>query len=134
VKAETSEALAVADRAIGNAESILSINIPDQAARLAYYAQFHAAQALIFERTGKVLKTHKGVHREFHRLAKDEPAVLLGLPSQLSRAYIFKELADYETGVMPPITQARAQDAIAIACGFVATVRQALASPASAAS
>jgi uncharacterized protein (UPF0332 family) len=43
------------------ARRILEFNIPRQAARLAYYAQFHATQALVFERTGKVAKTHKGI-------------------------------------------------------------------------
>ena len=42
------------DEAIRDAKQILAINIPRQSARLAYYAQFHAAQALIFERTDKV--------------------------------------------------------------------------------
>jgi uncharacterized protein (UPF0332 family) len=46
---------------LSEARRILEINIPRQAARLAYYAQFHAAQALVFERTGKVAKTHKGI-------------------------------------------------------------------------
>ena len=57
---ETSDFLVAAERALSNARNILAIDIPDQAARLAYYAQFHAAQALIFERTAKISKTHKG--------------------------------------------------------------------------
>ena len=46
---------------------------PDEAGRAAYLAGLHAAQALIFESTGKVIKRHKGVQREFGRLAKNDP-------------------------------------------------------------
>lgn len=40
---------------------------------MAHLAGLHAAQAFISERTGKSLKTHKGVHAELHRLTRDEP-------------------------------------------------------------
>jgi uncharacterized protein (UPF0332 family) len=126
---ETSVFLAAADRAVANAHSILAINITDQAARLAYYAQFYAAQAVIFERTAKNAKTHKGVDSQFHRLAKAEPS-LTGLAGQLSAAYRFKEAADYEADAAASITQADARDAIATAESFVAVVRQVLAAPA----
>jgi uncharacterized protein (UPF0332 family) len=33
---------------------------PDEAGRAAYLAAFHAAQALVFEKTGTVAKTHLG--------------------------------------------------------------------------
>jgi uncharacterized protein (UPF0332 family) len=56
MKAETAAYLANAAEALKDAQAILAICIPRQAARLAYYAQFHAAQALIFERTDKVAK------------------------------------------------------------------------------
>ncbi len=42
--------------------------------RAAYLAAFHAAQAVIFERNGKVVKTHKGVNIESLRLTKEDPA------------------------------------------------------------
>jgi hypothetical protein len=35
---------------------------------------------LIFERTGKVAKTHRGVHSEFARLAKDDPNIDKSFP------------------------------------------------------
>ena len=34
----------------------------------------HAAQAFIFERTGKIFTTHHGVQTEFLRLTKDDPS------------------------------------------------------------
>jgi uncharacterized protein (UPF0332 family) len=127
MKPETSNALTAADQAIAHALGILSINIPVQAARLAYYGQFHAAQAYIFERAGKVVKTHKGVRKEFHRLALSDPLLPPSLASQLSSDFRFKEIADYETAKSVTITSQIAQDAIATAERFVATIRSALA-------
>jgi hypothetical protein len=45
----------------------------EDAGRNAYLAGFHAAQALIGERTGRDAKTHKGVHAQFARLTRNEP-------------------------------------------------------------
>lgn len=50
-------------------------------------AGFHAAQAFIFERTGKSVKTHKGVQTELHRLTRADPgfaAVLILVAIALS--------------------------------------------------
>jgi hypothetical protein len=41
--------------------------LPHIAALEAYLAVFHAAEANIFEHTGKVAKTHRGVRSEFTR-------------------------------------------------------------------
>ena len=63
-----------ARQCLANAKVILGVDLANDAGRNAYLAAFHAAQALIFERTGKCSKTHQGVHSEFHRLAKTECA------------------------------------------------------------
>jgi hypothetical protein len=52
---------------------------PDEAGRAAYLAGLHAAQALIFERIGKVIKRHRGVQRELRR--GDQREVPLDGPS-----------------------------------------------------
>ena len=117
------------DEAIRDANQILAIDIPRQSARLAYYAQFHAAQALIFERTDKVAKTHRGVDKEFHRLALAETTFPLSLAATLSAAYHFKEVADYETGPAGAVTVADAGLAIAAAEHFVTLVRRAIPPP-----
>ena len=39
--------------------------MPEVAAREAYMASFHAAQACLFERDGRAPKTHSGVHAAF---------------------------------------------------------------------
>ena len=101
--------------------------IPRQAARLAYDAQLHAAQALIFERTSKSAKTHKGVSTQFHQLAISEPAIDPKLPRDLPTAYHFKEAADYETGSAAMISATDARDAIATAEHFTAVIRRVLA-------
>jgi uncharacterized protein (UPF0332 family) len=115
--------LASAGEALANAKQILAIHIPRQAARLAYYAQFHAAQGLIFERTGKIAKTHKGVQTLFHRLIKQETAAGLGLAGDLSASYHFKEAADYETGAAGAISSGDAAEAIRTAERFLAAVK-----------
>jgi uncharacterized protein (UPF0332 family) len=56
---------------LDDARKIAAIHLAKVAARSAYYAAFHAAEALIIERTGKVAKTHSGVRTEFARLLKD---------------------------------------------------------------
>jgi len=58
-------------------------------------ACFHAAQAIIFERQGRLLKTHKGVHTEFHRVMKAEADTDPELVTFLPRAYNFKAQTDY---------------------------------------
>jgi uncharacterized protein (UPF0332 family) len=128
MKPQTEAFLGAADEALTNARDILSINIQRQAARLSYYAQFHAAQALIFERTDKISKSHKGVSREFHNLARAEPNLPGELGAKLSAAYYYKEVADYDTGTAPPITTNQAREAIDTAEHFVAIIRQALTS------
>lgn len=118
--------LAAADEALSDARRILSVDIPRQAARLAYYAQFHAAQALIFERTGKIAKTHKGVDRQFHKVARTEPLMPDDLKGTLASSYYYKDVADYQTGPTSSVTQAQARSAIVIADRFVTAIRQSL--------
>jgi uncharacterized protein (UPF0332 family) len=126
VKPETGAYLTNASEALKDASAILAIQIPRQAARLAYYAQFHAAQALIFERTGKIAKTHRGVKTQFHKLAKEEPEIDLSLAADLAASYHFKEAADYETGSENAISAEDAAETIRVAERFVAAVRRAL--------
>jgi hypothetical protein len=71
---------------------------PDEAGRAAYLAGLHAAQAVIVERTGRIIKRHRGVRNELRRLLKDEPRFDFELNAFLARAYNLKAIADYETG------------------------------------
>jgi uncharacterized protein (UPF0332 family) len=123
MKPQAEAYLASAVEALADAKQILAIHIPRQAARLAYYAQFHAAQAPIFERTGKIAKTHKGVQTHFHRLIKQEKADGPGLAGDLSASYHFKEAADYETGAAGAISSGDAAEAIRTAERFLAVIK-----------
>lgn len=69
---EVGEHLDKARECLTRAKIILGAGVGEDAGRDAYLAAFHAAQALILVRFGKVVKTHRGVHRQFSRLAKNE--------------------------------------------------------------
>lgn len=95
---------------------------PDEAGRAAYLAGLHAAQALIFESTGKAIKRHSGVQREFARLVKDDPRFAVELRAFLPRTYNLKAIADYETGPASRVSPESARDAIHMARRFLASV------------
>ena len=70
MKAETADYLVKARATLADAEQIAALPLPHVAAREAYYAAYHAAEAYIFEQTGKAATTHRGVRSEFGRLAR----------------------------------------------------------------
>jgi len=94
VTPEISEHIEKARECLKRAKIILDAGVGEDADRDAYLAGFHAAQALILERTGKVAKTHRGVQRLFSQLVKAEPT-LQDYSRFLSQTYL-KEIADYE--------------------------------------
>jgi uncharacterized protein (UPF0332 family) len=91
------------------------------AARLAYYAAFHAAEAFIVDQSGKVAKTHTGVRAEFARLSKGDPNAR-GMLAYLASAYAYKQIADYAVGPDLAITPQQAEEAIEGAERFVQRV------------
>ena len=101
---------------------MLGVGLNDDAGRTAYLAGLHAAQALIFETTGRVFKKHATVQGEFGRLVKDEPSVDADLRTFLGRAYALKAIADYETGPGSNVSAETARGAIQTARRFVASV------------
>ena len=103
---------------MNEARAVAGIELPEAAGRAAYLAAFHAAQALIFERIGKVPKTHHGVHAQFSRLARNEPRIG-ELPRFLSQAYDFKTVADYEIGPDATVPLPEAISAIEAAQRFI---------------
>jgi len=127
VKAETADYLAKARATLADAQQIAALPLPHVAAREAYLAVFHAAEAHIFEQTGKVAKTHRGMRSEFARLAKAEPRIGRDLIAFLGTAYQFKTRADYAVGSgAAPISPAEATAAIAAATRFIDTIAQLL--------
>jgi uncharacterized protein (UPF0332 family) len=79
VTPEEKEHLHKARHCLTRARTILAAEVDEDAGRNAYLAAFHAAQALIAERTGKDAKTHRGVHAQFARLTRNEPCLSLEL-------------------------------------------------------
>jgi uncharacterized protein (UPF0332 family) len=98
VRPEASGFLDKAREFLLKAEDVFADDWPDEAGRAAYLAGLHAAQAVIVERTGRIIKRHRGVRNELRRLLKDEPRFDLELQAFLGRAYNLKAIADYETG------------------------------------
>jgi uncharacterized protein (UPF0332 family) len=101
---------------------------PDEAGRTAYLAGFHAAQALISDKTGRSVKTHSGVRSEFHRLIRGDTSFDDTLRDFLGTTYNLKAIADYETGPGSEVSPERAARAIAEAKLFVAKIAAMLAS------
>jgi uncharacterized protein (UPF0332 family) len=126
VKPEAAAFLDKAREFLVKAESMFANDWPDEAGRAAYLAGMHAAQALIVERTGKIVKRHRGVHSEFARLAKDEPRFDIELRAFLGRAYNLKAIADYETGPNAQVSAESARTAIATARRFVECITEML--------
>lgn len=129
MKQHAADLLAAAEKALAQAHGVQGISYPDQAARLAYSAMFHSAQALIFERTDQMSKTHKGVRSLFHKVALSEPTINPQLPRDLTNTYRFKQAADYETGSAATVTMQEGANAIGKAETFVTLIRNLLSAP-----
>ena len=123
---EARDYLAKAQEDISDARKIAVIELAKVAARSAYYAAFHAAEAFIVERTGKIAKTHSGIRSEFARLAKDTPDIDDAFPTFLAKAYKYKEIGDYGVGPGAGVTLADANEAIEMASRFIACVTSAI--------
>ena len=119
MKEQSSAYLGKARELLDQAEAILRMGLNEPAGRTAYLAGFHAAQALIFETSGRIYKSHSGVHGEFARLVKHDPRVDDQLRAFLGRAYGLKAIADYETGPDSHVTAERAREAVETARRFV---------------
>jgi uncharacterized protein (UPF0332 family) len=104
------------------AQGMFDNHWPDEAGRAAYLAGLHAAQAIIFETSGEIAKSHKRVQSEFGRLTKDDPRFDMELRAFLGRAYNLKAIADYETGPGSRVSAESASAAIRTARRFVECV------------
>jgi uncharacterized protein (UPF0332 family) len=122
VKGQSGAFLEKSQELLDEADAIFGINRYEAAARAAYMAGLHAAQALIFETTGRIYKTHSGVNGEFSRLVRDDPRVDDPIRAFLGRTYNLKAIADYQTGPGSHISAESAREAIDTARRFVANV------------
>jgi uncharacterized protein (UPF0332 family)/predicted nucleotidyltransferase len=109
-----------ARESLDTAKATLRIDLPHVAARESYMAVYHAAQALIFARTGAAPKTHSGVNARFNDVARHLPGLPRDLVDFVNGAYKFKERADYHTG--EPIGRSEAEAALGAARRTVAAI------------
>ncbi len=116
--------MAKAKTSLEFADTILKAGIAMVAAREAYMAAFHAAQALLHDRDGKVPKTHSGVRAQFARIALADASLGEQFGRFLARAYEYKDISDYRTD--RPVTQVEAADVIERANAFVDAVAKVL--------
>ena len=116
---ETAAYIAKARQSLLEARVLAANNLPEAAGRAAYLAAYHAAQAFVFDATGKAAKTHNGVRSEFARASRDEPRLDRSFATFLARAYSLKENADYAIGHSTRIAIAEAREAIEMATRFV---------------
>jgi uncharacterized protein (UPF0332 family) len=122
VKPESALFLGKSRELIERADTMLKVGLNEDAGRTAYLAGLHAAQAFIFESTGRVFKKHSGVNREFSRLTKSDQRVDIEVRAFLGRTYQLKAIADYETGPGAKVSAASAREAIQTARQFVECV------------
>jgi uncharacterized protein (UPF0332 family) len=122
VKEQTSAYLEKARELLEQAATIYSVGLYEPAGRTAYLAGFHAAQALIFETTGRIYKSHGGLQGEFRRLVRNDPRVDDEIRAFLGRTYDLKAIADYLTGPGSHISAEMAHEAIESAKRFVECV------------
>ncbi len=114
---------------LDEARTVAALPLAGLAARSAYYAAFHAAEAFIVDRTGRRAKTHRGVHTEFARLTKDGSADDRKMVRTLIGGYRYKERADYSIDPAAVITNHNATEMIDAATRFVACVTELLSTP-----
>jgi uncharacterized protein (UPF0332 family) len=127
VTPEADQHLAKARQSLFKAGKMLAAELPDEAGRMADLAGFHAAQALIFQPTGRTPKTHRGVRSQFGSLAIGEPQITPALRRFLTRGYDIKSLADYAIGEDAVVPVQEAINAIETATLFVERIAELLA-------
>lgn len=128
MKPEAGKHFEKAGRCLANGRAELAAaasrpELAEDAARNAYLAAFHAAKALIFERTGQARMKHGTVQKLFSQIAKSEGAMDTDVRRFLGNAYDFKRVADYDIEAGAPITLAEAGQALDEAERFVAAIR-----------
>ena len=112
---------------LAKARTVLEqLHYGDEAGRLAYLAAFHAAQALIVERTSRSAKTHAGVHSQFHLLTKNDERVEAHLRGFLSDGFDLKTISDYSVGPDATVSSDEARAAIETATRFVDRIAEIL--------
>ena len=121
--------LAKAQEFLSNAKTMMNVGLVNDAGRAAYLAGFHAAQAFIFENTGKTAKAHSGVQNLFVMMAMTDDRIPVDLRPFISQAYNLKAVADYETGPRSQIPAEKSEWAIVTAERFLTCITVIVAGP-----
>lgn len=130
MKPEAAEHLDRAGEYLTKARNLLDVlHYNDEAGRAAYLAALHAAQSLIFERTGQLASSHGGINSQFNLLTRGDPHVDAELRRFLPHAYDLKTVADYEAGPGSVVPLERVETAILTARRFVDVVAELLDDP-----
>lgn len=119
MKPEAHQFLDYARDMLERGRRMLAAGLSDDAGRAAYLACFHTAQAYIFERKNRVVKTHRGVQSTFFLLTSNDPRVDPVLRGYLSRGFELKSIADYGVDPAERTSGEEAAQAIATAAQFV---------------
>jgi len=119
VKPEAILHLRKAQQVLATAKNLVADGYDNAAARDAYIATYHAAQAYIVDHAGKAAKTHNGAHSQFAQLATLEQRITPELLSFLPTAYNLKAVVDYEFGEGSNIPHDRAAAAVETASRFI---------------
>jgi uncharacterized protein (UPF0332 family) len=128
VTPETTEHIEKAREYLTKASGLVAVmHYHDEAGRAAHLAAFHAAQALISERTGRIARTHEGVHSQFNKLTMGDARIDSELRRFLPHAFSLKAVVDYETGPDAVVSAEQVEAAIATARRFVDCVAELLA-------
>ena len=110
-----------ARRTIEAARLLAENGFSAEAVGRAYYAAFHASQAVL-DHLGASSATHRGVHAAMHRLLAQPGHVPASTIAHLSRLSTLRQTADYDDGAN--LTPAQAQQSIAMAEAFVDAMAQ----------
>ena len=129
MKPESAHLLDAARELLNEAHSIQAINLHGQAGRTAYSAALLAARAFVYERPGRVVKTHRGSHNAFFKLTSGEPRIEEDLRRFLARAYELKDVVDYGVGPGRNVTASQARTTLETATHFVARIAEILDTP-----
>lgn len=126
---EVAAYLGKAAEALADARKIMTIPLPKVGARSAYYVAFHATEALLLARTGRIAKTHTGLRTALAQLLRDGGADDRALLTFLARGYKYKELSDYGIGQAADISEEEAVGLIDGASAFLDRVRALIEAP-----
>ncbi len=121
--------LAKAAQSLAKARAMLTMQMADEAGRIAYLAAFHTAHAFFFERTKRTPKTHRGVRTQFSALARQESSMDISSRRFLTDGYDLKTVADYEIAPDAVVSIDDAKGAVETSGRFVACIEALPVSP-----